>query len=163
MNVTGITAEVVVHSPIAGTAADSRLFKCERWSIPSVRPVMISIVPTSLSGTPFADAVRLAGSLSRVLSKIAVPAQPKPCSGPGPDGCRTHKQLAAGCVLVLVGDGSPLSDYSNAVGIWAKRINRDPRYKVVPACPTYAQVSFLAELRPHFPGVKILEWTRNPA
>jgi hypothetical protein len=67
-------------------------------------------------------------------------------------------------VLGLVGDGSSLSDYSNSVGIWATRVNRqDPRYRVVPASPAYAKVPFLAELQSHFPGVKILEWTRNPA
>jgi hypothetical protein len=155
MNTPSLTAEVVLHSPETMGG-----FACEKWTIPAVRPVMISIIPTSPSGQSLADAVRLAAGLKGLLSRLAS-ARPTWCGGPGPHQCKTHGQPAARCLLVLVGDGSAVTDYSGAVGLWIAR-RGDQRYNVVPACAASASGMFLASLNPYFPWKKAFGWTRHP-
>lgn len=158
MNGPSLTAEVVLHSPLLSAGFGG--FACERWMIPGVRPMMISVVPTAPSGRPLANAARLAAGLKAVLLRLAS-GPPISCGGPGPEGCRTHRQPAARCLLVLVGDGSGVNDYSGAVAAWAGNLH-DRRYEVVPVCEASARVAFLGAIHSYFPWKKASVWTRQP-
>src|SRR5688572_27424698 len=124
---------------------------------------MISVVPTVASGLALASATTLAHALRRTLWKMYPSGGPGACSGPGPVGCQGHGQPTTRCVLVLVGDGGTVTDYSGAIARWTTALGRDPRYSVVPACPPGTRQAFIGHLPPAFRHLNVLEWTRSSA
>jgi hypothetical protein len=154
-----LNAQIIVHAP----DSDPRMFVCERWPLPATHSAMISIVPTVASGPALASATTLAHALRRTLWKMHPSGGPSTCSGPGPVGCQGHGQPTTRCVLVLVGDGGTVSDYSGAIACWAAALSRDSRYSVVPACPAGTRLAFIAHLPQAFRHLNVLQWTRSPA
>ena len=150
-----LTAEIVLQSALTGGG-----FTCDNWNVASVRPAMISVVPTSDRGQPIFDAARLGAALKAMLFRLANSPE-RICHGPGPAHCRTHAQPSARCVLVIVGDGTPVIDYSGALAAWTAR-RHDPRYIVIPSCQTSTSAAFLAAIQPHFGLTKVFEWSRRP-
>jgi len=124
---------------------------------------MISVVPISTSSQAIGYAQLLATDLSRAFLRMSPSAQPSICGGPGPVGCRGHRQPASPCVLVLVGDGGPLSDYSGAVALWMSLLGTDPRYRIIPVCPPSGRSAMVAVLPSGIQYRNIYEWTRTPA
>jgi hypothetical protein len=160
MTPSGPNAQIIVHWPIDPTGR----FRCDQWGpMPFSHPAMISIVPTSPGGPALQSAQQLARALGRTLLSIGPGAQPSVCGGPGPRGCRGHGQQGSPCVLVLVGDGAPISDYSGAVALWDSRIGIDGRYRVVPVCSPRSRAAMVAALPAGIRNRNVMEWVRSPA
>jgi len=160
MTPTTPNAQIIVHWPIGGPGG----FQCDQWGpMPFPHPAMISIVPTSPFGPALQSAQQLAQALGRTLLSIGAGAQPSVCHGPGPQGCRGHGQQSAPCVLVIVGDGAPINDYSGAVTLWDSRIGVDARYRVIPVCPPNSRQATVAALPAAMRNRNVLEWVRSPA
>ena len=159
MRPAGPNAQIIIHWPM--DAAGN--FRCDQWGpMPFPHPAMISIVPTTPAGPALQSAQQLARALGRTLLKVGTGAPPTVCGGPGPGGCRGHGQPGSPCVLVLVGDGAPISDYSGAVALWDSRIRGDARYRVVPLCPPNSRGAMVAALPVGLRNRNVLEWARSP-
>jgi TIR domain len=159
MKQTIVSNQVIVHRPLGAPGR----FQCQEWGpLPFPHPAMISIVPTNPSGLAQQQAQTLALALERAVRTMAPSMQISSCSGPGPAGCRGHAQSASTCVLVLVGDGGGLVDYSGAVAVWSSRVV-DPRYKVVPICPPSCRSAMVNVLPSNLQGANVTEWMRSAA
>jgi hypothetical protein len=155
----GTRDQVIVHWPRDA----SGVFECENLGpLPFSHPAMISVVPTDSAGPALRSAQQLASGLRAALLRMSPSVQWSACDGPGPSDCRGHRQPASNRVLVLVGDGGGLQDYSGAVGLWASRVGRDPRYRIVTVCPPSTRAAILNALPPALQIRNAFEWTRTP-
>lgn len=160
MHAPSAVAQVIVHRPF-GIGGQ---FRCENWtSLPFARPAMISVIPISTSTTAVGHAQRLADGLTRALFRMSPSAKNSACNGPGPASCRGHYQTASPCVLALVGDGGPFTDFSGAVARWSALAGKDPRYRIVPICQPSGRSAMLGVLPSVIGNRKIFEWTLDAA
>ena len=160
MTTPNLNAEIIVHFPELSSPSG---FSCECWPVPAAQSAMISIVPANTSTLALVSATALAYALRRTLSKMHPPGGSRTCNGPGPAGCRGHRQPTTRCVLILVGDGGAITDHSGAIMAWAAELRRDRRYTVVPVCPPGTRHAFISNLPPALRHLNVLQWTRSAA
>lgn len=156
--ITGPAAtEVILHAPDAKGS-----FSCLRCQpLPASTPAMVSVVPTSLSPSLVGYAQVLVRALSQLLSRIEPRLSTNSCGGPGPNGCIAHR-TGTRCVLVLVGDGTAISDYSGALGLWTSKI-AEPAYRFLPVAAPGQRTAMVQSLPTSLSTSRVQEWTTTPA
>jgi hypothetical protein len=77
--------------------------------------------------------------------------------------CFAHDQPACRKVLVLVGDGTQISDPTGALAYWRSKLNvGDPQYVLLPACPEVSKSAMATALQSWVPGINVFGWAAGP-